>query len=843
MTGSSRRRHVALICGIAGIVGIALCVGVPTAVNRIGRAPARPAAARSGGSGRSTRARRSAARQTIDVDGRDPGRMFDGVGAVSGGGATRLLTDYPPAERAAVLDYLFRPGDGAALQSLKVEIGSDADSTTGAEPSHERAPGQVDCDRGYEWWLMRQAVDRDPGIRLYGLEWGQPAWVGGSWTGANIGYLLSWLRCASAHHLTISYLGGTDERGYNIAWSVRLAKAIRAAGFRTRVVLGDDLDRPWQPAAALARDPGAERYLAAVGAHDACRQRTAYDHCPAPETARELSVPLWNSEQSAETYDVGAAPLARALNRDYIDGRMTGYLSWALVSGAYDDLSTVDTAPVVADTPWSGHYVISKQVWVDAQTTQFTAVGWRYLDRGSGYLRDGGSYVSLRDRASSKYSVIVETSDADRAQPVQLAVGGGLSDGMVHVWSTDLQSPGGTDDRSTDLVHVTDLRPRHGKVRLTVLPDRVYTFTTTTGPHRTGMSAPDGADAGLPMPYRESFDELHTGQAARYFYDVAGGFAARPCVGRPGMCYQQVVTAAPRAWSRGNPDPTTVVGDPRWWGDYTTAVDVRPARSGSVSLLGRVDGVDPAGTTGYRLRVTAGGGWQLLSDSAVGGSRELAAGHVGLLASSWHRLAIRFAGNELTAVLDGHPLATAHSDDHRIGQTGVAVGGYDPVQLDDLSVVPTAPAPVLVRPGRGMSATASSQYGVPVAGSELTAAQAVDGDPSTRWVSNPRATGPQWLQVDLGRAYRIAGVLYQPGSGGGSHPLIRRYAVQVSATGRAFRTVAAGMWPDRGGAKYVAFTPVRGVRYLRLVALSHTRGPVSIGELDPAGQENIQPTG
>jgi hypothetical protein len=51
-------------------------------------------------------------------------QTFDGLGAISGGGATsRLLVDYPPTQRAQVLDYMFKPSFGASLQILKVEIG------------------------------------------------------------------------------------------------------------------------------------------------------------------------------------------------------------------------------------------------------------------------------------------------------------------------------------------------------------------------------------------------------------------------------------------------------------------------------------------------------------------------------------------------------------------------------------------------------------------------------------------------------------------------------------------------------------------------------------------------
>ena len=68
---------------------------------------------------------------------------FDGIGAISGGGGnSRLLTDYPAAQQQQILDYLFKPGYGASLQILKVEIGGDTNSTDGSESSIEHTIGR-----------------------------------------------------------------------------------------------------------------------------------------------------------------------------------------------------------------------------------------------------------------------------------------------------------------------------------------------------------------------------------------------------------------------------------------------------------------------------------------------------------------------------------------------------------------------------------------------------------------------------------------------------------------------------------------------------------------------------
>ncbi|ELS52779.1 putative Galactosylceramidase (Precursor) [Streptomyces viridochromogenes Tue57] len=60
------------------------------------------------------------------------------------------------------LDYLLKPGYGANPQILKVEIGGDTNSTDGAEAGHQHTRGTINCNAGYEWWLMEQDKARNP---------------------------------------------------------------------------------------------------------------------------------------------------------------------------------------------------------------------------------------------------------------------------------------------------------------------------------------------------------------------------------------------------------------------------------------------------------------------------------------------------------------------------------------------------------------------------------------------------------------------------------------------------------------------------------------------------------
>src|SRR3954447_16950951 len=194
---------------------------------------------------------------SITINGGSAGRTLDGVGAVSGGGGnSRLLVDYPEPQRGQILDYLFKPGYGAALQILKVEIGGDTNSTSGAEPSHAHFRGDLDCNRGYEWWIAEQARARNPGIKLAGLPWGAPGWIGGgSFLSQDmIDYLLTWLGCARQHNLTIDYLtAAQNEKGWSAQWVVDVRNALNANGYGAiKVIAGDSWPGDWGPAGPIS---------------------------------------------------------------------------------------------------------------------------------------------------------------------------------------------------------------------------------------------------------------------------------------------------------------------------------------------------------------------------------------------------------------------------------------------------------------------------------------------------------------------------------------------------------------------------------------------------------------
>jgi glycosyl hydrolase family 59/ricin-type beta-trefoil lectin protein/glycosyl hydrolase family 59 (putative galactocerebrosidase) len=633
----------------------------------------------------------AAAATSITVNGTQGGRTFDGIGAISGGGGnSRLLADYPPAQQQQILDYLFKPGYGADLQILKVEIGGDTNSTDGSESSHMHSASGVNCNTGYEWWLMQQAKARNPNVKLYGLAWGAPGWIGGGnfWSTDMINYLVNWLNCAKSKGLTINYLGGWNERGYNISWYEQLRSTLNANGYSGVQIVGADTD--WNIANDLVSNSAFSQAVQIAGAHYPCGYLSNESSCPSSANAVATGKQLWASENGSQDFSNGAAAMARADNRDYLDGKMTATINWPVVASAYPNLPFNTDGLILANQPWSGWYSVGKQLWVTAQTTQFTAPGWTYIDSASGYLggsKGNGSYVTLKSPNGTDWSSVIETMDASAAQTVTYNVTGGLSAGTVHVWSTAVNSASPSDW----FARSADITPASGSFSLTLQPGHVYSLTTTSGQGK-GTAAPPSQGT-LPLPYSDSFDSAAAGQQPRYLAQQQGAFEAGPCAGgRPGQCVAQQAAVRPIEWD-GNSSPYTIGGN-LGWGNYSVSADVLLQQPGAVQIMGRVGtqaSFAPANFNAYYFQVSNTGAWSIVRNT-TGGATTLASGTTTALGTgTWHHLSLTLNGSSISGAVDGTTAGSVTDSTFAAGMIGLGMSGYQTGQFDNLSVTQNGP--------------------------------------------------------------------------------------------------------------------------------------------------------
>jgi hypothetical protein len=657
------RRLLSLFTAAAAVAGITVATAAPASATSAASAAKVPSA-------------------TVTITARTSG-VFDGIGAISGGGGnSRLLADYAPAVRNQIYDYLFRPGYGASLQMLKLEIGAGTNSSDGAEPSVEPTAGKVNCDVGYEWQVAEAAVQRNPSIKLLALQWGAPGWVGKDiWTQADIGYVITWLKCARQHNLRIAYLGGWNEHGPGLdagrQWLADLRTAMDANGFGSvKYIAADSFltsASGTQLSDMLHSFPAYRDDVSVLGYHDNCRIR-----CAGPPAAARFGKPVWQSELG--DVDINDGPvLASAINRSWITATTSGILEWPGVNAIPPDMPYQTRGLVLADWPWSGSYKITPLLWVTAQTTQFTRPGWRYARHASRTLPAGGSVVTYEH--GRDWSAVAEAASTTRPQKLTLKIGPALKSATVHVWGSDLRHRR----------YMVRLAARHGRtVTLTLQPGWVYSLTTTTG-QGLKVAKPPSATPSAPLPFQASQDaaglpSLVSPIQGSYSYDPSGQFFTQDLDRKP------VLSHIPRpAWDH----PYAFVGDDSWT-NYTISTEVMFTAAGqSAGVLGRCfwpadmrpDPPSSPSLTCYQLTASADGSWQLARITPTSTVAVLASGTFPAPATgTWTAVQLAMNGATLTASVAGSQVAQVSDATLAHGPAGITDGTWSSVGYRSLSV-------------------------------------------------------------------------------------------------------------------------------------------------------------
>ena len=671
--------------------------------------------------------------QKLVLRGDAGGKRFDGIGVVDGGGSTSvLLKDYPEPERGQIFDMVFKPKFGASVSALYVEIPGDGNSTQGTMPSHMHTRDDLNYGRGYLWWDMAEAKKRNPDLTLDGTAWSAPGWIGdhgnlfAESTGKDyegdkaffshdmVDYYVSWLKgLRKVYGLEMDAVGIRNEKGASEDFVKAYRKALDANGFgKVKLHAFDNYPNAWKFkfVADMVLDRGLRDSIYALSAHDS--------HGIVPAETRQLAAvldkPLWDTEQ--HVYRAGFDGListVEAFNQNYILSGYTKITDWYGIGGLYEmqPYSGEKEATIRANWPWSGHYDVNEKLWGYAHYGQFTQVGWTYLKGGSGSLRDGGTFVTLKSPRSD-YSLIIETKGARAPQMLQVATGHGLSSASLAVWRSN---------ESEQFVRLPDLKPVKGVVTISLDADSVYSLTTTRGQQKGHF---DGIPqkVAFPFPYADDFDQYADprawGYLPRYFADISGVFEISDCPQRSGHCLHQAVPVPTISWA---PDwmPYTIVGDDQWK-NYEVSSDIHLAAGESGGIMGRVNDV---GTgygfipKGYVLFLTAAGDVKLSvvrgkidkkkavgdneqqalikasNDDSAGGERVLGTTHLdGVAPGAWHSLKLQFSGSSITGLVDGKPVLTATDTLYDHGMAGVLAvqtdGKTSQPYYDNFSVAP-----------------------------------------------------------------------------------------------------------------------------------------------------------
>ena len=636
----------------------------------------------------------AATAQTIRLSANATGKQFDGIGAVNGGGATSvLLKDYPEPQRSQIMDMVYRPRFGASVSAILVEVPGDGNSTQGSMPSHSHYQGDRNYLRGYMWWVMQEAKKRNPALSLDATSWSAPAWVDNFWSDKMVDYYIDWMKgLRQVHGLELDALGCHNEKGWSADFAKHLRKAMNERGFRDVKLhgFGNWGNQKMDFLKRMQEDPELADALDAVCAHTFSEIQLTPEQ---RKMAEDMGKPIWNSED--HVYLPGfdcLISIVKCFNANYIVSGATKVINWYDIGATYP-LEPYSKEPpmLLAQEPWSGHFIVREALWGYAHYGQFTRVGWRYIDDGCLNLPQGGSMVTMRDPQTGDYSIVAETKGAKKTQTIKFRVDEGLSKGRLCVWYSDAKQ---------QFVRLKDIAPKGGNFSVTLKPDAVYSFSTTTGQQK-GSFADIPASKPFPIPYKDDFEQYGSpeewGYLPHYLADLIGCFELRPSPARKGMSIQQTVGAHTLSWA---PEwhHYTILGD-AGWKDYEISADIYLNPGDEAGVMGRLCDVGSGygiWAKGYYLKLDDAGHCTLIltrgkrdqkeligdkeqqalilarKDVEIGGEYTLAEADVkGVSACQWHNIKLRFDGDQITGHIDGVEVVRATSDHYGRGMAGL----------------------------------------------------------------------------------------------------------------------------------------------------------------------------
>ena len=623
-------------------------------------------------------------------------RVFDGIGAVNGGGATAvLLKDYPRHQRDEILDMVFRPEFGASVSTMLVEVPGDGNSTQGSMPSHAHWRGDENFHRGYIWWVIEEAKRRNPLLTLDATAWSAPGWVGQKnwWSQDMADYYVQWMRgLRDVYGLRLDAIGCHNEKGTDYDFAKRLRRTMDEAGFAdVRLHAFDN----WGQGKMnflddMVHDPELRDAIDIVSAH-------TFTEIPLTASqwhlADSLGKPIWNTEDHIylKGFDC-LIKIVKSFNENYIESGATKVVNWYDIGAVYPmEPYSTDPPMILAHEPWSGHYTVKQNLWGYAHYGQFSQAGWRYVDDGCRRLSEGGSMVTLRNPDTGDWSVIVETDAAETVQTLSISLGEGLKTSSLCQWRSN---------EAEQFMKQPKVRCHDGIYTLLLEPHSVYSFSTTRG-QRKGEFRHIPESRPFPMPYSDDFEGYTNlekcGYLPRYTADIIGAFELTPRPDGRGQCLRQVVSQSTNSWA---PEwhHYTILGD-RDWTDCEVRADILLGQGDEAGVMGRVCDVGTGygvWAKGYYLKLSDTGLLSLVvtkgkpgnkqeligdaeqqalikarNDREAGGETVLAESHLDDVSTGeWHTLTLRMQGSQLTGLVDGTEVLRVSDSTYSQGMAG-----------------------------------------------------------------------------------------------------------------------------------------------------------------------------
>lgn len=604
----------------------------------------------------------------INIDGKKlntkENMLYRGAGMVSGNNSSRLLLDYKaeaPEAYHQLLEYIFG-NEGIGINHLKVEMGSDINSSSGTEPSVKRsAHEKADVTRGAGYQLAADAKKINPELTLDMLWWSEPKWVSDSKDiyAARYSWYKETLDAAyETYGLKFDYVSAIqNERAADYEWVKYLSSHLKSETdcpydySKIKIVGGEEVCT-WYFADMMNSDKELIELVDVVGSH-----YTSFSTPAAQKLAKECGKELWFSEASSPmsyaqgTYrhdgtgsgmsDInGALDIANRIVGMYPNGGMTLYEYQPVISAYYDGVTYCQKQLISACDPWSGYYLLDSGFYMSLHFSQFIKKGWAFVDHacfsdgksgGDGHAIVDAvySYMTAADMETGDYSIVIVNSTSE---PIEYSINVSnlnKASSCVSVWETRGPDSGSYDENYFKKVSEITPAEKDGaySYKLIVKPYSIVTISTVTPTRTEYTNADESERTVLPLPYSDDFEYAEypdnylssRGYAPRYTTDQGGAFEVEST--ENGSVLVQQITPETKAKEWGwTPDPVTCLGDDRWY-NYSVSADVKFALSEESTRnyvgVGLRYTLACNGTSGYWIKLYEDGKWKLNSNNAV----------------------------------------------------------------------------------------------------------------------------------------------------------------------------------------------------------------------------------
>ena len=638
-------------------------------------------------------------------------KLYRGLGMVSGNNSSRLLLDYKdenPEKYNEILNYLFG-ADGIGITHLKLEMGSDINSSSGTEPAVMRTEDEkADVTRGAGFQLAADAKKINPDLTLDMLWWSEPLWISNAEDvyAARYKWYKSILDAAyETYNLTFDYVSANqNERRIDAGWIKYLSSHLKSETdcpydySKIKIVAADEVGT-WGIGTVMLKDEELLNAVDVIGGH-----YSDWTNDKIKELAADYGKEIWFSEGSSPmsysngTYkydgsksglsDInGVLDIANRIITMFPGGDMTLYEFQPVVSAYYDGVTYCQKQLITAEKPWSGYYTLDSGFYMSLHFSQFFKKGWCFIDgacAGDGKAGGDGhaivdavySYMTAADSDSGDYStVITNTTDSNITYNITVK---NLAKAGQNVCVFETRGPDGNKYDENYFKKINTITPQKSgddyTYSVTVKPYSMVTLSTLEVEEKVYTSPSD--DSVLALPYSDDYeysdyptDYLSTrGNSPRYTTDEGGAFEVQNIDGNNVL--MQIITPDTKAneWG-GTPDPVTNFGDDRWF-NYSVSVSVRFGTSDepdkNYTGAGLRYNLADAGKSGYWVQLYENGTWKLNHNS-----KSVAEGTLDSFdGTAWTELKISAEENKITACINSNQVCEydCTSEDSKSGE-------------------------------------------------------------------------------------------------------------------------------------------------------------------------------